>query len=124
MRAVRRKDTAPEMAVRRELHRAGFRYRLHDAKLPGTPDLVLPKFRTVIMVYGCFWHAHRCRHGSAKSQVNSRWWAQKLSANRARDRRKRSELRALGWNVVEVWECQIDRETWLNRVIAELKRYS
>ena len=120
MRAIRRENTAPEQLVRKTLHREGFRYRLHDDSLPGTPDLVLPKYRSVIFVHGCFWHAHTCRHGSVRARKNAAWWCAKLAENRNRDRRKKRQLRALGWQVIEVWECQVKREQWLERVYARL----
>lgn len=106
--------------MRKALHRAGYRYRLHDDSLPGTPDLVLPRYQSVIFVHGCFWHAHNCRHGSVPARKNAAWWRAKLAENRDRDRRKNRLLRALGWQVIEVWECQVKRGRWLDRVIAHL----
>lgn len=116
MQAVRAKDTAPELAVRRTLHANGFRFRLHDRRLPGTPDIVLRKFGIAVFVQGCFWHSHHCRHGRIVSKTNSAWWTQKLTTNRERDRRKKRELRALGWKVVEIWECEVKNDRWLDRV--------
>src|SRR5437762_1945286 len=88
MRCVGRKNTAPELAVRRFLHAAGLRYRLHVAGLPGTPDIVFPKFSTVVFVHGCFWHGHNCKHGRVKARVNEEFWSAKIEANRKRDARK------------------------------------
>lgn len=99
-------DTGPEKAVRSALHRAGFRYRLHVSSLPGRPDIVLPKHRTVILVHGCFWHRHRrCRYAyMPKSNVD--FWREKFRSNVKRDRQQRRRLEDLGWRVVVVWECE------------------
>ncbi|WP_374563927.1 very short patch repair endonuclease [Ideonella sp.] len=107
MRAVRRENTAPELALRRQLHAAGLRFRLHSDSLPGRPDIVLPRRGTVVFVHGCFWHGHDCPHGRVRAKTNSRFWADKIDANRARDRRQRSELIQRGWHVEVVWECQV-----------------
>lgn len=106
MRAVRRKDTAPEIAVRKVLHASGLRYRLHARDLPGSPDIVLPGRHTVVFVHGCFWHGHGCAHGSVKSKTNIDFWTGKISANRRRDVRNRRALQRLGWRVETVWECR------------------
>lgn len=106
MQAVKGRDTGPEWAVRRLLHRAGYRYRLHVHKLPGTPDIVFPARRKAIFVHGCFWHGHECRIGQPpKSRLD--YWGAKIDANRSRDARKQAELEALGWSVVVVWQCEI-----------------
>lgn len=98
------KDTAPEMAVRRMLHALGFRYVLHDRRLPGRPDLVFPARKKVVFVHGCFWHSHDCGRGF-KPQANRELWRAKLDANMARDRQNRALLESLGWQVMVVWEC-------------------
>lgn len=105
MRAVRAKNTAPEMRVRRLLHAMGYRFRLHHRDLPGTPDIVLPRHRTVIFVHGCFWHQHPgCKKATApKTRVE--FWAEKFERNIARDRLKETALREMGWQVLIVWEC-------------------
>ena len=118
MRQVGRKDTAPELLVRRHLHACGLRYKLHDKGLPGSPDLSLPKRSSVVFVNGCFWHGHSCRHGSVAAKRNAAYWAAKIDDNRRRDRRKQAELRALGWNVDVVWECECRNL----RVLAALAR--
>lgn len=106
MRAVRRKDTGPELTLRKLLHRAGFRYRLHSKELPGKPDIVFPKRRKAIFVHGCFWHAHGCSKGQPpKSQ--EQYWAPKLLANAERDQRRLHELEALGWSSLVVWQCEL-----------------
>ena len=93
--------------MRKALHRLGFRFRLHAAKLPGRPDIVLPKYRAVVFVHGCFWHGHDCRHGSYAAKRNAAWWAEKIAANRARDARKQHALKEAGWAVFVVWECNV-----------------
>jgi DNA mismatch endonuclease, patch repair protein len=105
MKRVGRKDTAPELLVRRYLHALGFRYRLHDRRLPGTPDLVLPRCATAVFVNGCFWHGHDCAHGAVAARSNADYWAAKIDDNRRRDESKRSALRKLGWCVEVIWEC-------------------
>lgn len=104
MSRIRSKDTKPELIVRRLLHGLGYRYVLHDARLPGRPDLVFPSRRKVIFVHGCFWHGHSCPRGfTAKS--NAQFWAAKIAGNKQRDRRNNRALNALGWQVCTVWEC-------------------
>lgn len=106
MRAVGTKNTGPELAVRRMLHRVGYRYRLHGRELPGSPDIVLPRFSKVVFVHGCFWHGHKCRFGRPpKSRTD--YWLPKLLQNKERDRRNRRALRALGWSVLVVWQCEV-----------------
>ena len=99
------KNTAPEMIVRRLLHSLGYRYRLHRKDLPGTPDIVFPGRRKAIFVNGCFWHAHQCRWGRPPKS-RTEFWGPKLEQNRARDKRNRSDLRTMGWEVLTVWQCQ------------------
>jgi len=108
MARIRSKDTQPELAVRRALHRLGHRFRLHVMSLPGRPDIVLTKHRTIIQVKGCFWHGHSCLGGRIPP---GRYWHAKLARNRARDQRNERRLRALGWHVRTVWECRLRRWT-------------
>ena len=117
MSRIRGRDTAPEKQVRSALHRAGYRFRLHSKQLPGRPDVVLPKYCTVVFVHGCFWHRHKgCRYAyTPKSRVA--FWKAKFDSNVERDRRNVRELRRLGWKVVKVWECETDRpDRWLRRL--------
>jgi DNA mismatch endonuclease (patch repair protein) len=107
MAAIRGQDTTPELLVRSVLHRHGLRFRLHVRDLPGRPDIVLPRHRTVILVHGCFWHRHIGCARSMLPATNRAWWIAKLRRNRARDRRVLRELRAAGWRVIVVWECQL-----------------
>lgn len=110
MARVRGRDTKPEMRVRRALHAAGLRYRLHAKGLPGRPDLILPSRRVAVFVHGCFWHRHPdpdCKLARLpKSRLD--FWLPKLEGNRARDERNKAALEALGWKVVEIWECEIN----------------
>lgn len=106
MRAVRSKDTAPEMTVRRAAHRMGYRFRLHRRDLPGCPDLVFPSRRAAIYVHGCFWHGHNCRRGARRPATNTDYWRKKIERNRIRDAANQEALRALGWCVLVVWECE------------------
>lgn len=104
MSRIRSKDTKPEMTVRRLLHGLGYRYVLHDARLPGKPDLVFPSRRKVVFVHGCFWHGHNCGRGFRPAK-NADFWATKIDGNKARDRRNVRAIRAQGWGVLTVWEC-------------------
>ena len=107
MSRIRGKDTGPEMVIRKALFANGFRYRLHVKNLPGKPDIVLPKYNAVVIVDGCFWHGHKnCKFfRMPKSRIS--FWRKKIDANRARDVKNRRKLRRLGWNVIQVWECQL-----------------
>lgn len=109
MSAIKGKNTAPELVVRKLLHRLGFRFRLHDRTLPGTPDIVLPKYRTVIMVHGCFWHMHGCALTKIP-ETRRDFWIAKLERNRARDMDQEALLRSNGWTVITVWECDLKTE--------------
>lgn len=113
MRAVRSTDTKPEMRVRRLAHRLGYRFRLHRADLPGTPDLVFAGRRKVIFVHGCFWHAHDCRRGARQPKANAGYWRAKIERNAARDVASAEALRAAGWAVLVLWECELKDETAL-----------
>lgn len=106
MSKVRSRDTVPEMAVRRTVHALGLRFRLHRKSLPGCPDLVLPKYRAVIFVHGCFWHGHLGCRRSGRPKSNVSFWNSKLEGNARRDQRNIRKLRRIGWRVLVVWECQ------------------
>jgi DNA mismatch endonuclease (patch repair protein) len=111
MSRIRSKNTRPELAVRKFLHAAGFRYRLHDKKLPGKPDIVLPKYRTVIFVHGCFWHGHRdCRY-FVVPKTRTDWWLDKINGNIEKDVGAAAALRNMGWQVLEIWECGLKKNT-------------
>lgn len=106
MSRVRGRDTKPEMLIRRGLHAMGLRYRLHDRKLPGRPDLVFPRYRTALFTHGCFWHAHGCALSKLPA-TRREFWRKKLADNAARDRRAIEALHASGWRVLLVWECAL-----------------
>lgn len=107
MAAVKGKNTKPEIAIRKLLHAQGYRFRLHRKDLPGKPDIVLPKYKTVIFINGCFWHQHEgCKHAAIPA-TNRDFWETKLNSNKARDQRIRQELQSLGWRVLTLWECEI-----------------
>lgn len=106
MAAVKSANTAPEMVVRKLLHAAGFRFRLHRKDLPGKPDIVLPRFRTIVFVHGCFWHQHHGCRNASRPVTRSEYWNPKLDRNTVRDAANKRDLEALGWRVVLVWECE------------------
>jgi DNA mismatch endonuclease, patch repair protein len=107
MASVRSIETKPEIFVRKFLFSKGFRYRKNDKMLPGSPDIVLPKYKTVIFVHGCFWHGHKNCKASVLPKSNIEYWVSKISSNMNRDKKKNLELKKLGWNVIIIWECQI-----------------
>ncbi|WP_183682788.1 MULTISPECIES: very short patch repair endonuclease [unclassified Janthinobacterium] len=110
MSGIQSKNTKPEMAVRRYLHGQGFRYRLHVRKLPGSPDLVLPKYRVVIFVHGCFWHQHAGCRFATQPASNTERWKTKFQNNLERDAKNLAALQTTGWRVIVVWECELKRE--------------
>jgi DNA mismatch endonuclease (patch repair protein) len=110
MAGIRGKDTKPELTVRRYLHKHGFRFRLHVRHLPGVPDLLLPKYRTVIFVHGCFWHQHDGCKYATKPKSNAQFWQEKLAANVERDANVNAALKASGWRVIVIWECEISED--------------
>jgi DNA mismatch endonuclease (patch repair protein) len=124
MSRIHSKDTKPEEIVRKYLFRKGFRYRKNDSRLPGKPDIVLPKYKTCIFVNGCFWHAHiGCKY-SVWPRTNKEYWDEKLKNNQLRDEKNYSTLRQLGWKVITIWECEVKSNNHadrLNRLIHELE---
>ena len=120
MSAIRGRNTVPELFLRRLLHSLGYRYRIHDSRLPGRPDVVFPKRRKAIFVHGCFWHRHNCKSGRSLPSTRRAFWTKKLQGNRKRDRRQALELAKSGWKVLTVWQCQLKKtkaENTLFRVI-------
>lgn len=107
MSRIRGKDTKPEIAVRKMLHAAGFRFRLHVKELPGKPDIVLPKWKTVVFVHGCFWHRHEGCKDTTTPKTRTDWWLEKFNKNVANDLKKRRDLEDAGWKVLVVWECEV-----------------
>jgi DNA mismatch endonuclease (patch repair protein) len=109
MSGIRGKNTKPEIAIRKAIHRLGFRYRLHSAHVPGKPDMVLPRVRAVIFVNGCFWHGHDCKYFRLPS-TRPEFWATKIAANKARDLLVRTKLEEGDWRHLTIWECAVRGE--------------
>lgn len=124
MSAIRSRNTKPEVQIRRLLHAAGFRFRIHRKDLPGTPDIVLPKYRVVILVHGCFWHGHNCYLFKVPA-TRPDFWLQKIAGNRSRDEQQLVELKAMGWRVMTVWECALKGPRRLDtaKLAADLRRW-
>lgn len=120
MKQVKSKDTKPEMLVRSFLHRKGFRFRLHVQSLPGKPDIVLPKYKTIIEVRGCFWHRHRGCKAATMPSSNTTYWTEKFQRNIKRDKKTKAALQKLGWHVIVIWECQAKKRTYLNKLPARI----
>lgn len=117
MSRVRGKNTGPEMVVRRLIYRMGYRYRLHRADLPGKPDLVFRSLGKVIFVNGCFWHGHDCSSGKKQPKTNEGYWLPKLARNKERDKKNRTNLNELGWDILVLWECQLKDNNKLKKTI-------
>ena len=117
MASIRSKDTKPELAVRRALHGEGFRYSLHSRAFPGRPDMALRKYRLAIFIHGCFWHGHDC--GLVKVP-STQFWRDKIAGNQARDLKSITLLQEMGWEVVTIWECTLERDT--KAVLRKLRR--
>jgi DNA mismatch endonuclease (patch repair protein) len=105
MSRIKSKNTAPEILVRKYLFGAGYRYRLHDKKLPGSPDIILPKYRTAVFVHGCFWHSHPGCAKAVQPKSNIDYWTPKLERNKKRDQQNQASLDELGWRTIVLWEC-------------------
>lgn len=105
MAAIKGRNTKPEMLVRRFLHANGFRYKLHDKSLPGKPDIVLPKYKTVIFVHGCFWHGHKGCKYFVVPKTRTEWWLNKINGNIANDKKAIKALKKEGWKIINLWEC-------------------
>ncbi len=129
MSKISSKDTRPEILVRKYLFANGFRYRKNVKKLPGKPDIVLPKYKTVIFVHGCFWHGHNCKAGKLP-ETRKEFWEEKIKGNVERDKKNNSELEKLGWNIITIWQCELknnkNRTKTLEKLINTLhnKKYS
>jgi DNA mismatch endonuclease (patch repair protein) len=107
MSRIRSKDTRPEKLVRKYLFSRGFRYRLHDKKLPGKPDIVLPKYKTIIFIHGCFWHGHAACRYYVVPKTRTEWWLNKINTNKRKDSQAEKTLLESGWQVLNVWECEL-----------------
>lgn len=127
MSQIRSANTKPEMLVRRFLHARGFRYKLHDKTLPGKPDIVLPKYKTVIFIHGCFWHGHdNCKY-YVVPKTRTDWWLNKIGRNQFNDAKAIAILKKDKWNIIAIWECDLKaakREEVLNKVITKLDKLS
>ncbi len=122
MRAVKSKNTGPELLVRHLLHANGYRYRLHAKNLPGCPDLVFPGRKKIVFIHGCWWHGHDCTRGSRIPNTNTDYWIKKVVRNRARDLASRRQLQSDGWRVLALWECELrDEGSVLKRLVQFLK---
>jgi len=123
MSRIKGENTKPEILVRRFLHKNGLRYRLNDSKLPGKPDIVLPKYKTVIFINGCFWHGHENCKYFVVPKTRTEWWVNKINDTKERDKIKSSELKKLGWNIIVIWECALKPENLeysLNNLLLKL----
>jgi DNA mismatch endonuclease (patch repair protein) len=120
MSGIRGKDTKPEIVVRRLLHRLGYRFRLHCKDLPGRPDIVLPKWRTAILVNRCYWHGHEACHLFRPPKTRTEFWTNKIDGNRVRDQRNYAALQDAGWKIVVIWECAVSKKLSLSDEQLEL----
>ncbi len=123
MSRIKGKDTKPELHLRSLLHKDGFRFRIHDVRLPGKPDIVLPRYKTVIFVNGCFWHRHKGCKYAYKPKSRQDFWQEKFRKTVLRDQKKIKELKQLDWKVIVVWECELknDLNQLLERLIPDIK---
>lgn len=116
MSRIRSKNTKPELIVRSYLHKQGYRFRLHDKTLPGKPDIVLKKYKTVIFVHGCFWHGHKNCKYFVVPKTRTKWWLNKINGNIARDKKAQKELKKLGWKATYIWGCWIKKDTHIKKL--------
>jgi len=121
MSRIKGKDTKPEMLVRKFLHAKGYRYRLHVKGLPGKPDIVLPKYKTVIFVHGCFWHGHEGCKYFVVPKTKTEWWLKKINSNIANDQKAVAALQKNGWKIITLWECEFKPATIENTLMGLLK---
>jgi DNA mismatch endonuclease, patch repair protein len=125
MSKIKGKNTKPEMLVRKFLFSKGYRYRLHDKKLPGKPDIVLPKYKTTIFIHGCFWHGHEGCKYYVVPKTRTEWWINKINSNIVSDNRNINNLSNLNWRIISIWECDLkskSREKTLNILLKKLQR--
>lgn len=120
MSAIRSENTTPEIRVRSFLHSLGFRFRLHQKDLPGKPDIVLARHKTVVFVNGCFWHCHDCRYGRVTPATRSEYWIKKRNRNVVRDRENTAALEAMGWRVINIWECNTRSNSELKTILLKV----
>ncbi|MBU8891457.1 MAG: DNA mismatch endonuclease Vsr [Bacteroidales bacterium] len=122
MSMIKGKDTKPEIMVRKFLFKNGFRYRLNVPELPGKPDIVLSKYKTIIFVHGCFWHGHESCKYFVLPKTRTKWWKEKINGTIKRDLHKKQELEQLGWNIIVIWECELKKEKRENTLESLKKR--
>lgn len=125
MSQIRSKNTKPEVTLRKELFANGFRFRIHAKDLPGKPDIVLKKYQTVIFVHGCFWHGHKDCKYFVVPKTRTEWWMNKITGNQQNDIKNRAILKQDGWNVIDVFECELKKDkitTTINQLIKDLKK--
>ena len=122
MRKIRSTNTSPELKVRKFLFSRGFRYRLYAKNLPGKPDIILKKYKTVIFINGCFWHGHKCKIGSGNRipKTNSIYWKEKINKNIKRDKSNKVKIKNLGWTIITIWECQTKKEALIKNKLSVL----
>ncbi len=121
MSQIKGKDTKPELLIRKYLFANGFRYRLHDKKLPGKPDIVLPKYQTVVFINGCFWHGHENCQYFKLPKTRTKWWKDKIENNIKNDKLKHDKLSSMGYNIIIVWECKIKDKSIYTNLIKDVK---
>ena len=124
MQQIKGKNTKPELLVRKYLHAQGFRYKLHDNTLPGKPDLVLPKYKTVIFIHGCFWHGHTNCNYFTIPKTRTQWWTEKINKNRLNDANARKLLKKDGWKIITIWECKLKPAKLEQTLAALVKKLS
>lgn len=122
MRAVKGKDTKPEMAVRAFLRSKRFKFETHT-DLPGKPDIVLPRHKVVIRVMGCFWHGHLCKRGNRLPKTNAEYWSAKISRNKIRDQKNKVALEGMGWSVIDIWECDLAKQDFFLNLSFQRKSF-
>ena len=122
MSQIKSRDTKPEIVVRKFLFANGFRYRINDKKLPGKPDIVLKKYKTVIFVHGCFWHGHENCSYFKPPKTRTQWWIEKINKNKLNDYINQMKLRELGYNVIVIWECEIKNKIVFKSLIKNVKK--
>lgn len=123
MSRIKGKNTKPEIIVRKLAHALGYRFRLHDNKLPGSPDLVFAGRRKIIFVHGCFWHRHNCKFGRVTPNTRKEFWSKKLSGNKSRDRKNERQLEHLGWSILVIWECETLNKNKVDKLILKIKSF-
>jgi len=124
MSQIKGKNTKPELIVRSFLHQNGFRYRLHSKDLPGKPDIVLKKYKTVVFIHGCFWHGHKGCKYFVVPKTRTQWWLDKINRNKAKDTESNNVLIDQNWKIITIWECELKKgkiETTLNNLLNELR---